>query len=136
MKKFNWKRIAIAAIWSELLLLVVYVPVVLCNFHAIPMPIITVICMLVFMFCGGFWAVRRSESHFFVQGLIVGFIANILFYIVAPLMLPDATWWDGILQLIISFFHPIKVLAGGFGGYVYGRKQKKIISQLSNKKNC
>ena len=72
----NWKRIVIAAIWSELLLIIIYVPLVRSEFDVIPIPIITASCMLVFMFLAGYWAVRGSESHFFLQGLLVGFFAR------------------------------------------------------------
>lgn len=125
--KINWKRIVIATIIAELVLIVVYVPLVRNNFQAIPIPIITVVSMLVFMFLGGFWAVKGSKSHFFIQGLLVGFFANIFWYIVAPLMLPDASWWNGVIRFMIALLHPIKILAGGLGGYVYGRRQKKIL---------
>ena len=80
--------------------------------------------MFVFFYLGGFWGVKGSKSHFFIQGLLVGFFANIFWYITAPLMLPDASYWNGIIRFIIALLSPIKILAGGLGGYVAGRKIK------------
>ena len=62
----NWKRVVIAGIWSEFLLLAIYMPA---KIYAVPaFPAIAIVAMLGSMFLGGLWV----ESRFLLHGVLVG----------------------------------------------------------------
>jgi hypothetical protein len=122
--KINWKRVVIAAIWSEFLLLAIYMPAKIYAVAAFPA--IALVAMLGAMFLGGLWAVRKSESRFILQGILVGIFANVVFYI--PLLVLVPIYWPnesvgGVLEHI--FVVAIKIFGAAIGGYVGGRLRKK-----------
>jgi putative membrane protein (TIGR04086 family) len=122
--KINWKRVVIAAIWSELLLMAIYFPA---KMYSVPgFPAIAILAMLGSMFLGGLWAVRKVESHFVLHGLLVGIIANVVFYV--PLLVLMPIFWPnesigGLIEHI--FAAAIKILGAAIGGYVGGRLREK-----------
>jgi len=119
----NWKRVVIAAIWSEFLLLSIYIPSKLYAGSA-HLPI-AIIAMLGAMFLGGLWAVRMSESRFVLQGILVGIIANFVFYVPLFALIPiwpnmDTGALSGHVFAVVT-----KILGAAIGGYVGGRLRKK-----------
>ncbi len=120
----NWKRIVIAGIWSEFLLLAIYMPA---KIYAVPaFPAIAILAMLGSMFLGGLWAVRKIDSRFLLHGVLVGIIANVVFYV--PLFTLVPIFWPnesigGLLEHI--FAAAIKILGAAIGSYVGGRLWKK-----------
>ena len=123
--KIKWRRVVIAAIWSELLILLVYVPARLNEIQG--RQIVTLACFLVFPFLGAFWAVRTSDSRFLLHGILVAVISNVIYLFVEPMVLPDVTW-RGIPGTIMILLHPIKLLACGFGAYFGGRQRRKLLT--------
>jgi putative membrane protein (TIGR04086 family) len=124
--KINWKRVVIAGIWSELLLTAIYFPA---KMYSVPgFPAIAILAMLGSMFLGGLWAVRKVESHFVLHGLLVGIIANVVFYVplfAFMLMSPNAD----IGSLSDQIFAAVtKILGAAIGGYVGGRLRKKALA--------
>ena len=124
--KINWKRVVIAGIWSEFLLLVIYIPT---KIYAGPTLLpIAILAMLGSMFSGGLWTVRKVESHFVLHGLLVGIIANVVFYVplfAFMLMSPNAD----IGSLSDQIFAAVtKILGAAIGGYVGGRLWKKALA--------
>jgi hypothetical protein len=121
--KINWKRVVIAAIWAELLLLAIYFPA---KFYAGSAFIaIALLAMLGSMFLGGLWVSRKVESQFLLHGVLVGIFANVVFYVplfAFVLMSPNAD--TGSLSVHI-FTAVTKVLGAAIGGYVGGRFKKK-----------
>ena len=126
----NWKRIVIGAIWSELLLLAIYFPA---KFYAgsafIP---IALLAMLGSMFLGGLWAVRKSESRFLLQGILVGIFANVVFYVplfAFMLMSPNADTGSHSDHIFAAV---TKILGAAIGGFVGGRLRKKLRMTTAN----
>jgi hypothetical protein len=125
--KINWKRVVIAAIWSELLLMAIYFPA---KIYSVPgFLAIAILAMLGSMFLGGLWAVRKVESHFVLQGLLVGIIANVVFYV--PLFAFVPIFWPnesigGLIEHI--FAAAIKIIGAAIGGYVGGKLRKKALA--------
>jgi hypothetical protein len=135
----NWKRVVMAGIWSELLLLAIYIPTIR-NTIAFPTFAILAILVLVFlgpMFLGGLWVARKIQSHFVLHGVLVGIWANILYVpLIAVLwrmmghqvisrsrgMDPQATLILGIIFVVL------KVLGAAAGAYVGGIRRKKLLS--------
>jgi hypothetical protein len=135
----NWKRVVIAGIWSELLLLAIYIPTIR-NAIAIPAFAILAILVLVFlgpMFLGGLWVARKIQSRFVLHGVLVGIWANILYFpLIAVLwrmlgrqvisqgreMDPQVTLILGIVLVVL------KVLGAAAGAYVGGIRRKKVLS--------
>jgi putative membrane protein (TIGR04086 family) len=121
--KINWKRVVIAAIWSELLLLAIYIPSKLYAGSA-HLPI-AIIAMLGSMFLGGLWAVRRSESRFLLQGILVGIFANVVFYVLyftlGSILMPNesASPISGHIYAAVT-----KILGAAIGGFVGGKLRK------------
>jgi putative membrane protein (TIGR04086 family) len=122
--KINWKRIAIAGLWSEVLLLAIYLPAR--QYAGSAFQAIAVVDMLGSMFLGGLWATRRIDSRFLLSGVLVGIAANIVFYILhfslRPIFMPDAS--IGTVSAHV-FAVVIKTLGAAAGGYVGGRLHRK-----------
>jgi putative membrane protein (TIGR04086 family) len=128
--KINWKRVVIAAIWSELLLLAIYFPA---KFYAGSAFIaIALLTMLGSMFLGGLWVARKVESRFLLHGILVGIFANVLFYILyftlSPILMPNEPP-SPIANHIFAAL--IKILSAAIGGYVGGKFRKKALAKLS-----
>jgi hypothetical protein len=138
--KINWKRVVIAAIWSELVLTVIYIAVRYAISAGLSSDFgISIITLDWFglMFLGGLWVTRRIESRFVLHGLLVGIVASILYFPLSPLiglLLPEAVqaasntsqlWmiWIAILSSCVW-----KMLGSTLGAYVGGRRRKKLLS--------
>jgi hypothetical protein len=89
------------------------------------------------MFLGGLWVTRGIESRFVLHGLLVGAIANTLYFPLIPLiglLLPEAVQaTSNISQLWIAVLPSFvwKMLGSMLGGYVGGRLRKKSLAPLS-----
>jgi hypothetical protein len=136
--KINWKRVVIAAIWSELVLTVIYIAVryAISAGLSSAFGIIITLDWFGLMFLGGLWVTRGIESRFVLHGLLVGVIANILYFPLIPLiglLLPEAVQatsntsqlWIAILSSCVW-----KILGSTLGAYVGGRLRKKSLSPL------
>lgn len=137
--KINWKRVVIAGIWSELLLLAIYIPTIR-NAIAFPAFAILTILVLVFlgpMFLGGLWVARKIESRFILHGVLVGILANVLY---VPLMsvlsrllgsqvISQGQKMDPQVMLFLGIiFVVLKVLGAVTGACVGGIRRKKQLS--------
>jgi len=60
-QKIRWKRILIAAIWSELLLFLLYVPTQKYTGSPSFFVVLAMFEMLIPLFLGGLWIVRKTE---------------------------------------------------------------------------
>jgi putative membrane protein (TIGR04086 family) len=122
--KINWKRVVIAGLWSEVLLLAIYLPAR--QYAGSAFQAIAIVAMLGSMFLGGFWAARRIDSRFLLSGALVGIVANIVFYILlfslSPIFMPNESL--GTVSAHI-FAVVIKTLGSAAGGYVGGRLYRK-----------
>ena len=124
--KINWKRIAIAAIFAELVLFVIYFPGR--RQYADPSSDfrhIFLLCMIILMFLGGLWVSRKIESRFILHGLLIGIAATIIYVALAPLfvMSPSPSRRFNWISVIIFAF--IKILPAAGGAFVGGRFWKK-----------
>jgi hypothetical protein len=125
--KINWKRIVIAAIWSEFLLLAIYMPA---KIYAVPaFPVIAILAMLGSMFLGGLWAVRKVESRFLLHAVLVGIMANVVFYVLfftlMPIVEPNEPSQPIGNHIVAAL---IKILGAAIGGYVGGKFRKKALA--------
>ena len=130
--KINWIRIAFAAIWSELLLIAIYVPTMRYGM-VFPAFIILAIRVLVFlgpMFLGGLWIARKIESRFILHGVLVGIFSNVLYVALVPVIslligrqyMSQAQKMDPQVVLILGIiFVLLKILGAAAGAYVGGR---------------
>jgi len=137
--KIHWKRVSIAGIWSELVLFAIYLIILQKYQHTGTMfYILSYLDFVVLMFLGGLWAARKIESRFILHGVLVGIIAQavwIVLVIVTSLtgIAPDQILPGGnesrVFIFTKSFFSmlAVKVLASAAGGYVGGRRRKKLI---------
>jgi len=140
--KINWKRVVFAAIWSELLLLAIYVPTIRYGM-VFPAFIILAILVLVFLgplFLGGLWIARKIESRFILHGVLVGIFANVLY---VPLMrvlslligrqfMSQAQKMDSQVVLILGIiFVVLKILGAAAGACVGGMRRKKQLAERS-----
>jgi hypothetical protein len=126
--KINWKRVVIAAIWSELVTFAIFQ--LARRYAGSAMEGIACLDWFGLMFLGGLWVARKIDSRFTLHGVLVGIFANILFVmILLPAILGDqlpAGYWIGALP---SF--AIKIAGAAAGGYVGGRLRKKSLASLS-----
>jgi len=130
--KINWIRIVFAAIWSELLLIAIYVPTMRYGM-VFPAFIILAIRVLVFlgpMFLGGLWIARKIESRFILHGVLVGIFSNVLYVALVPVIslligrqyMSQAQKMDPQVVLILGIiFVLLKILGAAAGAYVGGR---------------
>ena len=124
--KINWKRVLIAAVWSEFGVAAVYVPARLYGGSAfIPIAILN---FIVWMFLGGLWVARRIDSQFILHGALVGAFASIVWLFLGPIVLPgQVALLRGFLGTLRLIFDPIKIPAAAAGAYIGGRlKRKKL----------
>ena len=140
MKKIKWKRVLIAALWAELLLFVIRIPIlyfVLPSMHSNSVTaVIGILCWSIPLFLGGLWVVRTIDYRFILHGVLVGIISNILLIPLSPLMsltepaTTSTTAQNGsdgpLLLLALSSF--IKILASTLGAYIGGKQRKKLLS--------
>jgi len=125
--KINWKPILIAAICAELLLAAIYVPAQK-NLDESIFGIIAISNFIVWMFLGGFWVASRIDSRFILHGALVGICSNVIWYFLGPIIMGDAIFWRGFLNLIYMIIFPFKTLPAMVGAYVGGRRRKKHLA--------
>jgi hypothetical protein len=122
--QIHWKRILIAGIMSELVLLAVYL--VAKQYAGSAFPAIAVLDAIACMFFAGLWTVRKMESRFVLHGVLVGIAANIVYAVLRETM---AGYIHSIsrIQAWASFFGVacIKILVCAAGAYVGGRLSAK-----------
>jgi hypothetical protein len=133
--KINWKRILIAATWSEVLLYVIYV--LTRTYAGSAGRVIALVEMFVLMFPGGLWVARKIESRFILHGVLVGILANILYFVLIPVLRflyllllggPSQAPQAGSPQIsslvLLGLDVALKTLGAAAGAYVGGRRQK------------
>jgi putative membrane protein (TIGR04086 family) len=130
--KINWKRVVIAAVWSELVLFILFL--LTASYVSEPARrMVNRLEWLGLLFLGGLWVARKIDSRFILHGLLVGIIANILFFPLTPLiglfLRPGPPRSGASTGLLISFV--LKMLAAAAGAYVGGRLRKKALAQQS-----
>ena len=124
--KINWKRVLIAAVWSEFGVAAIYVPA---RLHGGPAFVpIALLNFIVWMFLGGLWVSRRIDSRFLLHGALVGVFASVVWFFLrsngAARPSRPVRGFLGTLRLILD---PIKIPAAAAGAYVGGRlKRKKL----------
>jgi hypothetical protein len=133
--KINWKRVVIAGIWSELVLLAIWLTAR--KYAGSAFVIIAVLDEIGLMFLGGLWAARKIESRFVLHGVLVGLVANILFIALTAFYalilltptrdIPNTHLLIGIVKASY-FMGTVKMLASAAGAYVGGRRRKKLLS--------
>jgi putative membrane protein (TIGR04086 family) len=130
----NWKRVVIAAVCSELILFILF----LLTASFVSEPARRVINRLEWfglLFLGGLWVARKIDSRFLLHGLLVGIIANILFFPLTPLigllLKPGPPRSGASTGLLISFI--LKMLAAAAGAYFGGIRRKKLLSAQDSK---
>jgi hypothetical protein len=146
--KINWKRVVIASIWSELLLLAIYIPTV--KYAGSAATVIVKVEMFVPLFLGGLWVARKIESRFILHGVLVGISANVLFAaLVAVLLLfrqfqsqaPQIAQQsagvvaDQAVRAVINLAVEVglKIVGAAVGAYIGGRRRKKLLSMQDSK---
>jgi hypothetical protein len=127
--KINWKRIVIAAVWSELVLFVLY----LLTLLYVQGPARRVIIRLEWfglLFLGGLWVARKIDSRFILHGFLVGLIANLLFFPLAPLigLFRPGPSRSGMLTTGVLISFVLKMLGACIGTYIGGIRRKKLLS--------
>jgi putative membrane protein (TIGR04086 family) len=123
----NWKRVVIAGIWSEFLLLAIYLPAKQYAGSAfIP---IALLAMLGSMFLGGLWVARKVESRFLPHGVLVGIMANVVFYVLfftlGSILMPNEPLGSVANNVLVA---AIKIFGAAIGGFVGGIRRKKLLS--------
>jgi putative membrane protein (TIGR04086 family) len=119
--RINWKRVVIAGILSELLLIATYLPAQKYAAGSAFGIVVAVLAWFGSMFLSGLWVARKVESHFILHGLLVGIVASIVWAILEPIIMPGSQYlW--VIELRAAVF---KILVCMAGGYVGGRLRKK-----------
>ena len=82
------------------------------------------------IFLEGLWVAREIKSHFILHGILVGFVANFLYFLLVYSMFPsDQTFLGNIRGLsLIGFYLPatLKILACTAGAYAIGKRRQKL----------
>jgi len=125
--KIHWKRVVIAGIWAEALLLASYLP--LLN-HAESVFGIIVVTLAWFgsMFLGGLWVARRVDSCFILHGALVGIVAAVAYAAWRQIVLPGPIQWIPELHAIA-----FKMLVCAAGAFVGGIRRKNMLSAQAAK---
>jgi hypothetical protein len=144
LMKINWKRIVIAAIWSELLLLAIYVPTRIYAGSA--GTVIAAVEMLIPTFLGGLWVARKIKSRFILHGVLVGVLTNVLYVALVPVLLLLLPQFQSQTQQIdpqssgvvadqvdrfptvLVVYVALKILGAAAGAYVGGRRRNKLLA--------
>jgi len=109
----HWGRILLGGLLVEVALIVAIVPLGLrlgegfLHYTAPPGSFIT-------CFLAALWVCRRSESHFILQGILVGVVAALI-YVGLTRAQPE--------PLAYLLAHALKLLGGACGGFVAQRRR-------------
>ena len=123
--RINWKRVMVAALCSELLLLVIRFS--LLRYDGPGRYALNLATHFIPLFLGGLWVARKIESRFVLHGVLVGVVANLLLILIAPIFMQLAEpTTERIAGALLSI--PIKILGSGIGAYVGGRRRNKLLS--------
>ena len=128
----NWKRVVIAGIWAELLLLAIYIPAK--EYAGAAFIVIAVLAMFGSMFLGGLWVARMIESRFVLHGVLVGIVAGVVFYALF-FSFRSIVWPNEPPSPIANdvFAAALKILGAAVGAYVGGIRRKKLLSAQTAK---
>jgi putative membrane protein (TIGR04086 family) len=109
--RIHWARILVGGLLAEVALILAIVPLGLRLgdkfLHYAAPPGSFVMCFL-----GALWVCRRIESHFILQGSLVG-VVGALIYVALTRAQPEP------LAYIVA--HALKLVGGAFGGFVAQR---------------
>ena len=122
--KIHWTRILVAGIWSELLLLAIYLPAR--RFAGQAIFLIAFLEVVGMMFLAGWWTARTLEARFVFHGVLVGIAASTVYVVLretmakyVPSISPIDSW--GHFSALAIF----KTLLCMAGAYVAGRLSVK-----------
>jgi len=110
--KIHWGRILVGGLLAEVALILAIVPLGLrlgdnfLHYTAPPGSLIT-------CFLAALWVCRRVESHFILQGTLVGLVAALI-YVALTRAQPET------FAYIVA--HALKLAGGAFGGFVAQRR--------------
>ena len=109
----HWGRILLGGLLAEVALIIAIVPLGLrlggnfMNYTAPPGSFIT-------CFLAALWVCRRIESHFILQGTLVGVVAALI-YVALSRAQPE--------PFVYLVAHALKLAGGACGGFVSQRRQ-------------
>jgi len=104
----NWKRVLIGGFLAEASVFVIVIPVLLMS-GPHPLLYVAPIASLVMCFLFALWAGHPLESHFVINGALVGVVATLL-YVALTLAHPEP------FAYLVA--HALKILGGAAGGAV------------------
>ena len=111
--RMHWGRVLIGGLLAEVALILLIVPLGLrlgesfLHFTAPPGSFLT-------CFVAALWVARRLQSRFILHGMLVGVVAGLI-YVGLTRAQPE--------PLVYVVAHGLKVLGGGCGGFVAGRRR-------------
>jgi hypothetical protein len=127
--KLNWKRIVIAAIWSELVLFAIFQ--LARRYAGSATEVIVYLDWFGLMLLGGLWVARRIDSRFILHGFLVGIFANILFVVILlPAILggqlPAGYWIEALPSFVM------KIAGSTAGAFIGGiRRKRRLLAQAT-----
>src|SRR5215470_5811124 len=122
--KIHWIRILLGGLFAEMALILAIVPLGLRlgdNFLHYTAPLGS----FVMCFLGALWVGRRIESHFLLQGTLVGVVAALI-YVALTRAQPEP------FAYIVA--HALKLVGGACGGFVAQRRQSTTRAQAVGSK--
>ena len=135
--KINWKRVLIAAVWTELIIGIIYVGIIY-TFSGLIGDLLILLEFFVFTFLGGLWVGKKIKSRFFLHGVLLFIFNNIIFMFLIPLLRiiwgPITTERPSVGQLIVMVLMFImKFIGCTLGTYIKGRRLKKLHAMQGSK---
>jgi hypothetical protein len=122
--RIQWRRILLAGLWSELLLLAIYLPAR--RYAGTAFTAIAVVDVIGLMFLAGLWTARKLESLFLLHGALVGLFANIIYAVLRETLaafyqsISHIETWSRFLSIA-----GIKIIACMAGAYVGKKMHEK-----------
>jgi len=122
--KIHWKRILVAGIWSELLLLAIYLSAR--RFAGPAFFFIAFSAVVGTMFLAGLWTARTIKARFLFHGVLVGIAANTVYVLLRETMagnvpsISPIESWGRFFTLVI--FKTLVCSAGAYAGGRLGTK--------------
>lgn len=140
--QMNWRRIIVAAIWSELLVWALYIPSLryALRYEGSAAAVITPLQMFLPLFLGGLWIARKIESRFVLHGVLAAILANVLYLLLMPtLLLPlllgdpfvsQSRQMDQQVILTVTFICVVlRILGAATGAWIGGKRRRKFPSK-------